>query len=458
MRKFLSKNLIKLADALDNTLYVVGGAVRNFLIDGSISSDIDLAGNITVDKMQTALQALNMYIVATYPRTGTVMFKDGDFNCEYTAFRKEKYVNGEHTPTYTVPTDNILDDALRRDFKCNAIYYDIKNQRYVDLLGGIKDIQNKILDTVDKPENVFCFDGLRLLRLARFTGELNFKPTKDVIDSAKKYSYNIMDITAERIFNELKLILNSDTKYPFSDPQGHYNALKVLDDTTVLDKIFPELAEGRGMVQRADFHKYDVLEHSLRSVLYANPQVRLGALLHDVGKPYCFKRDGNYYLHFEEGEKIAEQILKRLKADKLTIKQVKFLVKKHMVDLDCCMGESKVRRFIQKNYHMLEQLLMVKQADFRASLEKESTAPTLIKWKKIIEQMKAEGAPFSLKDLKIGAIDLIKIGYKKEQISKELNALFVYAGLNPHKNQNQALLLKAEKDFEKNFKNTKVLS
>lgn len=449
MRKFLPKNLIWIAQNLPKPLFVVGGAVRNFLIDGSISQDLDLAGTIPINQFVQVLGGGDIKISAIYSRTGTVMFKVGDYNCEYTAFRKEKYVGGTHTPISTQPTDNIVEDALRRDFKCNAVYYDILNEKLVDPLGGINDINNKIIDTVDGPDIVFSADGLRLMRLARFVGELNFKPTYDVIKSATKFADNILDISKERIFTELKLIINADKKYAFSDPLGHYNALKVLDQTKVLDRIMPDLAEGRGMVQRADFHKYDVLEHSLRSVMYADPEVRLAALFHDIGKPYCFKRDGYYYHHFEEGERIAERVLKSLGADKNTIKQVKFLVKEHMVDLDCSMKESKVRRFIQRNHDMLEQLLMVKQADFRASLEIDDTAPTLVKWNRIYDKMLKDGTPFTLKQLEINASDLIEIGYKDQQISKELKALFDFAGQYPQKNNKQALFDKAKEDYLK---------
>ncbi len=449
MKNVLPKNLISLAKAMPKPLYVVGGAVRNFLIDGSLSTDLDLAGAIPTADFVKALNEFGIKESATYPRTGTVMFSDGVYHYEYTAFRRDKYNGGEHLPSISEFTEDINEDALRRDFKCNAIYYDVQNDKIIDLLGGIEDIKNKTLSTVSTPDKVFSVDGLRLMRLARFAGELNFQPTYEVIQSAKKYADNILDISPERIFNELKMILVSDCKYTFSDPIGHYNALKILDHTRVLDKILPELTEGRGMVQRADFHKYDVLEHSIRTVLYSHPTIRLGALFHDIGKPFCFLRDGYYYHHFSEGERIAERVLKRLKADKETILQVKFLVREHMVDLDCSMSENKVRKFLIKNQDRLDDLRRVKQADFRASLEIESTAPTIVKWKKIYDKMKADGTPFNLKELNITAQDLIDLGYKDKQIGKEQKVLFDYAILHPEKNKNEILLSLAKKHIAK---------
>ncbi len=448
MRSYLEKNLISLAKSLSAPLYVVGGAVRNFLIDKSYSEDIDLASSVKTEELTEKLTEFGFSIIAEYKRTGTIVFKGQDRKYEFTTFRKEKYaVGGLHTPIETEFTDDIMLDAKRRDFKCNAIYYDIVKGKIVDVLGGVKDVKKRVLDTVDTPEKVFCSDGLRLMRLARFAGELNFKPTLEVMGSATKYASNIKDISPERIYVELVRILHSDRKYPFSDKEGHYTGLKILDYTRVLDYIFPELTEGRGMVQRADFHKYDVLEHSLRAVLHSNPSVRLASLLHDVAKPYCFKRDGMYYKHDVEGERLAENILMRLKADKTTVKKVKFLVKAHMVDLDCSMREQKVRLFMAKNFDMLKELLYIKQADFRASLEDDSTAPTLIKWGKIYWDMCKNGQPFSLKELKITAEDLIGIGYSGESIGKELKKLFEFAVVTDGANEKERLLKIAKADF-----------
>jgi len=144
-----------------------------------------------------------------------------------------------------------------------------------------------------------------------------------------------------------------------------------------------------------------------------------------------------------------EKVLKRLRVDNITVKKIKFLVREHMVDLDCSMKESKVRKFLVKNYELLEELLLVKQADFRASLEVEYTAPTLVKWRKILMEMQKDGTPFTLKELNITAKDLMDIGFKEAGLGKELKKLFDYAVLNPEKNNLKALLAVASRDFDK---------
>lgn len=448
MKTFLPKKLIELSEVLPRPLYAVGGVVRNFLIDQSIADDFDLAGAIMPDEFICGLNKVGLTVLAEYKRTGTVMFSDGQRKYEFTSFRSESYIGGEHTPYKTEFTEDIKVDALRRDFKCNAVYFDIHDGEYVDPLGGIKDIIDRRLNSVTKAEKVFSNDGLRLMRLARFAGELNFKPASEVLGAAMMHADNIKEISPERVYAELIKILHSDKKYAFSDPQGHYTGLKILDETRVLDRIFPELTEGRGMAQRADFHRYDVLEHSLRTVLYSEPQIRLAALLHDIGKPFCYLRDGYYYHHFEEGERIAEAALKRLKASNETIKQVKFLVREHMVDLDCSLKESKVRRFLVKNENMLKELLMVKQADFRASLETDDVAPTLVKWGRLYRKMKKDGTPFTLKELNLTAADLIEIGYENDGIGKELKKLWDFAVINPDKNQKETLINIAKQDLK----------
>ena len=287
----LNPKLKEIARFTNRPLYAVGGFVRNFLVDKSLSNDIDLCSPTPVQIIQQGVEKVGGKTVAVYQRTGTIVFKIDGQKYEYTTFRKDGYsAGGKHCPDNVEWTEDILEDALRRDFKCNAVYYDILQEKLVDPLGGVADINAKVLDTVKAPEQVFAHDGLRLMRLARFRGELGFVPTHQVLQSAKDNVNNIEDISVERIWAELTSILVADTKYSFSPKDGHYLAIKVLDETRVLDKIFPDLAKGRGMQQRKDFHLYDVLEHSLKCFLYAPQSIRLSALLHDVAKPFCFEK------------------------------------------------------------------------------------------------------------------------------------------------------------------------
>lgn len=435
----------KLAECFPVPVYLVGGYVRNFLIGGFISEDVDLAAPLPTEKAAEYILKAGLKIVAEYKRTGTVVFTDGEKKYEYTSFRTDEYTGGGHNPEKTTFTTDIILDAYRRDFKCNAVYYDLKNKTLVDPLGGINDIKNKILDTVNSPEIVFSHDGLRLMRLARFSGELNFMPTKSVIDGAKKYAKNINDIKKERILEELKKILVADKKYPFSDVDGHYTALKILDDTRVLDEILPELTLGRGLKQRSDFHKYDVLEHSLKTVLYADGSIRLSALLHDVGKPAVFFETGRYKGHDKRGEIIVREIAGRLKFGNREKEQAAYLTRFHMVDLDLKMKENKIKLFIVENIKRFSELMLLKQADFSACKDDTSLSPTVSKWQKIYEKIKEENLPFSVKELKITAIDLVNTGVRKEELGSVLKELLKKVILGEIKNEKQALIVAARK-------------
>lgn len=434
------ENLINFARSLSAPLYAVGGYVRNFLIGKTVSNDVDLCSSVNIEELSSKLKQFGFKIIAEYKRTKTLVFSDGKIKYEFTAMRKDSYTGGGHQPYKTEYTEDITEDALRRDFKCNAIYYDIAKDILVDPLNGAKDVEHKILSTVKTPEQVFCHDGLRLMRLARFAGELGFKPTEEVLVAMRKYADNITDIKPERVTEELKRILVCDEKYWFSDKQGHYTALKILDQTRVLDKIIPELTLGRGMKQRADFHKHDVLEHSLRSFLYVEKSVRLSALLHDIGKPFCFVKAGNFYGHNIAGESIARQVLLRLKFDKKTIDEVCFLVRVHMFDVDLKVKVNKVRLFLTENFSCLDKIFSVKQADFSASSESKAIAPTIIKWQKILNDMLNSGVPFSIRQLNITAKDLIEIGFKGVNLGKELKRLFKLCVENPEMNTKDKLI------------------
>ncbi len=439
MRAILPEKLVSLALSCPKPLYVVGGFVRDFL--GKLhakNADIDICGSMLAEDFSAYAQKAGLVPQAVYKHTGTVKLSDGlgnDF--EYTCFRSDKYVRGEHTPAEIYFTEDITLDARRRDFTANAVYYDIAKDSFVDPLGGIKAIEEKRLTTVDTSEKVFGEDGLRLMRLARFAGQLGFIPDDACLAGATKNACMIEDISPERIYAELMQILLADQKYGVKD--GHYQGLLVLEKIGVLEKLMPELTAGKGIAQRADFHRYDMLFHSLRAVKYAHPSVRLAALLHDVGKPFCHQRDGNSHEHPKEGEPIARAILTRLKAPKKTIEQVCDLTLWHMYDFNCQTKEPKLRRFFVDHYPLLEELILIKQADYSGCMDDTSVAPTVKRWKQLLAKMKNEGAPLRLKDLAVGGQDLIHL-VPAPMISKTLQELLYHAACFPKDNKKEKLL------------------
>ena len=446
MRQLLPKSLIDLANACPAPLYVVGGFTRDFLANKAPlngKTDIDICAPIPVDELVTIAKTCRFQTQAVYKNTGTVKLSDDDgHDFEFTSFRSDKYVRGIHAPVEVFFTDDVQLDATRRDFTCNAVYYDIKNDYFVDPLDGIQAIREQRLTTVAPAEKVFGEDGLRLMRLARQAGQLGFTPDDDCIYGATQNAQLIKDISPERIFSELTAILYADQKYGVCD--GHYQGVLLLEKTGVLAQLFPELALGKNMAQRPDFHNYDVLHHSLRAVLYAQPTVRFAALLHDIGKPFCTIRDGNSFDHPKEGARIAEEVLQRLKAPKKLVRQTKDLVALHMYDFNCQTSEKKLRRFLVAHYEMLPDILAVKQADFSACKDDTSTAPTCVRWNTLLQTMQREKVPFTQKQLAVTGKDLLDNLIPAPLVSKILSELLAHTAVFPKDHEKGKLLRLAQ--------------
>ncbi len=441
MRAILPKSLYTLAQNAPTPLYAVGGSVRDFLANrlplvGAL--DWDICSPMPVQTFLDLAQACRFTVRAVYKNTGTVKLQDQDGNdFEYSTFRSDKYIRGVHTPVEIFFTDDIGLDARRRDFTVNAIYYDIQKDEFVDPLNGIAAIRERRLTTVAPAQKVFGEDGLRLMRLCRFAATLAFTPDADCLRGAKSWANLILDISPERVFAELLAILVADEKY--GAPRGHYEGLRLLDEIGVLEKILPELTLGRGMIQRADFHKYDVLEHSLRACLYAKKELRLAALLHDVGKPFCTLRDGNSFAHANEGERIVKEILTRFKASRRLTEETAALAKWHMYDYNGKTSENKLRRFFVEHYDLLDNLLHIKQADFSACMDNLAPAPTCLRWQALLANMQSEGVPMTKKALAVTGKELLTLGIPPRKIASTLHALLMHTAVLPKDNQKTRL-------------------
>ena len=434
------EKLTDLAKSAPFPLYVVGGAVRDALAQLPSSEDWDICAPADAAQFSALAENCGQTGNGIYKNTGTVNLTDGKRKIEFTSFRTDVYRRGEHAPEKIVFTDDIETDARRRDFKCNAVYYDIKAEKTVDPLGGIADIENRSIRTTRSADEVFSEDGLRLMRLARLAAQLGFAPDLECIFGAKFNAARISKISAERIFAELRLILHADEKY--GRQYAHYEGLKLLEGTDVLNYILPELAAGKGMPQRKDFHDHDVLEHSFRSCKYADRRIRLAALLHDAGKPAVFAKTGKYHGHDAAGEAIVRQILTRLKAPAKETETVARLTLLHMYDLDGKTRESKIRALIVKNYDIYPLLLLLKQADYSGCKDDLKTCPTLLKWEKIYRAMQSEGVPFTLKELAVrgDALENIVPPHKR---AKVLNALLLLCACDGRRNRADILLREA---------------
>lgn len=226
----ISENLKKLAKLIPCELYVVGGFIRNTIMQIE-KDDVDICSALTVDEIEQLLKDTAFKVKIKSKTLGSALISIKDEKYEYTTFRKDYYPNGgQHLPEKVQFIKDVKEDAKRRDFSCNAIYYDIKNDKILDFYDGINDIKHKILRTVETPEEVLSHDGLRILRLFRFHCELNFKIDKQTLQSAIKYKNNLRDISGERVIYEITRILHSPNKYKnISKPNAYMKALKLFN-------------------------------------------------------------------------------------------------------------------------------------------------------------------------------------------------------------------------------------
>ncbi len=410
------QGLRRIAEALGSPLYIVGGYVRNGLLWGHYAdTDIDICASVLPEEIILRLNGFAK-VIPVNPRLGTLKIVLGEEEYEYTAFRKDSYpLSGRHVPEEVVFVDDINEDAARRDFSVNALYCNALSGEILDPTGnGLKDLDAKLIRAAALPERVFLEDGLRLLRLVRFTSELGFKIEEKTFAAAERYASNLIDIAPERKRAELDRILSADIRYGVEN--AHYEGLYLIGRLNLWEHIIPEIQGCIGLLQRSDIHKYDVYYHTLEAVRLSPPEIRLAALLHDIGKPAAINEDGNMYRHAALGAEIAQKALERLRYPKAAAERVVRLILNHMYDFDGKTGLSKLRVFVQKNYDILEDLLKLREADGRAAGGLYDGG--------IVERMRdcymamvAEKVPFELKDLAINGVDVLELGARGPELS-----------------------------------------
>ncbi|MBR1984484.1 MAG: CCA tRNA nucleotidyltransferase [Clostridia bacterium] len=233
----LPKELIELAELLKpkGELFVVGGFIRNSLL-GIKSNDIDICSSILCEDVCEILKDTKFKAKEKSKKLGTLSIQDDKGNVyEYATFRKEVYEtnSGKHFPISVEWTTDIREDAKRRDFTMNCIYYSILKKNVVDIYSGVYDIQKRIIRCVETPNFVFQSDGQRILRMIRFACELNFKFDRSTFVMAKKMSYRLKDISGPKKYEELKNILNSPYKYPLAKKDAFIKGLNLFNSFSI---------------------------------------------------------------------------------------------------------------------------------------------------------------------------------------------------------------------------------
>lgn len=234
----LPQDIINLAQCFpfDRPLYLVGGAVRDKFLNLRDSVDYDISGAMAIDDVIELIKPAGFYAKAVYPRTGTVVIGNGSVNAEYTQFRVDSYAggNGKHAPLEVIFTDDIVADACRRDFTCNAIYYSIAEDIIIDPLLGVNDIANSTIITTREPHIVLGEDALRILRMVRFHAQTGLNIDTNTYNVAAELVHTLENISVERIREELLSILSVEKKYAANSRASVAAGVAMLNELGIL--------------------------------------------------------------------------------------------------------------------------------------------------------------------------------------------------------------------------------
>src|SRR5271154_2074833 len=316
-------SIVKRLREAGHIAYFNGGCVRD-MVRGVEPQDIDIATSATPEQVQ-ALFARTVPVGAAF---GVVLVLEDGHQFEVATFRSdEAYIDGRR-PT-GVRYGSAEEDARRRDFTINGLFYDPIADQIIDFVGGRADIERKLVRTIGEPRERFTEDKLRLLRCVRFAANLDYEIETATFDAVREMAAQIHVVSAERIRDELIKILTR--------PQAG-RGLELLDASGLLREILPEIAAMKGVEQPAEFHpEGDVFVHTrlMLDTLPANPSVVLAfaVLLHDVGKPPTFVRAPDrirFNEHDRVGAEMAETILRRLRFSNDEIEKIVLCVREHM--------------------------------------------------------------------------------------------------------------------------------
>lgn len=436
--------------------YLVGGAVRDMFMNKP-ASDWDVATDATPEQVIVAFKK----VIPTGIAHGTVTVHFMGEEIEVTTFRIEQgYSDGRHPDKVSFASD-IEEDLSRRDFTMNAIAVSLKDGSIVDPFNGKSDIKNKIIRSVGNPLERFNEDGLRPIRAIRFASQLGFEIESETLKAIS--NENILQKTStvsiERFRDELIKLLKS--------PKPSVG-LKLLENTNIMKLFLPELLECRNCIQNdiRGYHVFDVLDHNFYSCDGAPANkinVRLAALLHDIGKPASkvvrITDNGeiyNFFNHEKYSESIARKLLTKLRFSNNEINNVCHLIANHMFHYEESWSDAAVRRFVVRiKPENIEDLIDLRLADMYGKYNmpiqiKESQAcDLLIQLQDRINKIQEENSAFTLKSLAVSGKDLMDVGIPSgKTIGNILNSLLETVLDDPNQNNKDILLNIAKNLYE----------
>ncbi|CAB5143399.1 unannotated protein [freshwater metagenome] len=351
-------------------LALVGGPVRDAIL-GRLGNDLDFTTDAKPAQTKKILDSWADSVWEIGAEFGTIAARKGDIEVEVTTYRSETYDSDSRKPDVQFG-ESIEGDLKRRDFTINAMALELTTETptFIDLFGGIIDLESKLIKTPGKPEDSFSDDPLRMMRAARFMSQLNFAVDPSVVTAITKMADRLQIISAERIRDEFTKTLMS------ANPRV---GITLLVETGLADKFLPEIPKLKLEIDEHHHHK-DVYEHTLTVLEQAialeerlggpNLTLRLAALLHDIGKPKTKEliAGGGVSFHHHEvvGSRMTKERLRNLRFDNHLIKDVAKLVFLHLRFHGYGGGEwtdSAVRRYVRDAQELLTHLHLLTRAD-----------------------------------------------------------------------------------------------
>ena len=312
----LFKIISEVASRNGQTVYAVGGFVRDLIMKRKVPTDIDFVTESSgIELAESIAREIDPKIkVAVFKTYGTAMFKYKDLELEFVGARKESYSEDSRKPSVEIGT--IEDDQKRRDFTINAMAISLNKENFgelIDPFDGLQDLNKKILRTPLEPHQTYSDDPLRMMRAIRFATTLDFKIEEKSLQAIKDEAERMKIVSMERIMVEFNKIMLSDRPS---------KGLKLLEETSLLQYILPELTALKGIEDIDGQTHKDNFYHTLAVVdnISENTDklwLRWSALLHDIGKAPTkkFVEGIGWTFHGHEflGSKMTKSIFKRLK-------------------------------------------------------------------------------------------------------------------------------------------------
>ncbi len=424
--------IIKTLEDNGYSAFIVGGCVRDSLL-GNVPNDWDITTNATPEKVKELFNKT----IDTGIQHGTVTVLVGAKSYEVTTFRKDGDYKDSRHPESVEYTDDLVLDLSRRDFTVNAMAYN-ENFGLVDPFGGISDLEISLIKCVGNPTTRFSEDALRMLRAVRFSAQLSFSIHESVISALKEKSEDILNISAERIREELNKMLLSDNSF---------EAFLTLYETSLLKHILPELDRCFDTEQNIKYHLYNVGIHSLYVVKNCPKKLYLkyAALFHDIGKPDTKKTDtfgiDTFRNHSKLSTELAEKVLRRLKMDNKSIDKILRLIKYH--DREIVLSRKAIKRAVLDiGDDIFEDLIELKSAEVYAQNTK-LTFPRLENYNEILsiyQNIKTQKEAISVAELEINGNDVMNLGFKGKDIGTILQHTLLYIITNPEENKKEKIL------------------